>query len=65
MQKAKTRSFLGKLLRGSAVLAMAALVLPGTKALKADAATYQLTICGTTVTDENKSDILIRKVRSR
>nr|MCR5305487.1 immunoglobulin domain-containing protein [Oscillospiraceae bacterium] len=58
MQKTKTRSFLGRLLRGSVVLAMAAIVLPKLGAVKAEAASYNLTICGTNVTDDNKSDIL-------
>ena len=46
MQKAKTRSFLGKLLRGSAVLAMAALVLPALPVLKAQAVYEKYGYCG-------------------
>ena len=49
---------LKKLLRGAAVLAMAAAVLPKLPALKADAASYNLFICGTRVSDANKADIL-------
>ena len=54
----KKHSILGKLLRGGAVLAMSALVLPTIPALTADAAEYELYICGTKVTDTNKRDIL-------
>ena len=52
-----TRS-LRRLLHSGAVIAAAAALLPALPALKAEAASYDLIIDGTQVTDSNKSDIL-------
>ena len=57
MEQTKKRSFLGRMIRGAAALAMAAVLLPTFRSVKADAANYSLWIAGTQVTDTNKSDI--------
>ncbi|MBQ5335451.1 MAG: hypothetical protein J6Z45_05845 [Oscillospiraceae bacterium] len=49
---------LRRLLHGGAVIAAAAALLPALPALKAEAASYDLTIDGVQVTDSNKNDIL-------
>ncbi|MBQ5335518.1 MAG: hypothetical protein J6Z45_06185, partial [Oscillospiraceae bacterium] len=58
METTRKHSLLGKVLRGGAVLAMAAMALPMIPSLSAEAANYELYVGGVQVTDTNKRDIL-------